>query len=109
MPEGLRLRDGRMVLEVIPDARGGKDAALTALARHLRCKAMLVMGDDATDVAMFRAALALARDEGMHLVLAGVASGPETPPEIVELADVVLRSTEEALEGLETLARALGV
>jgi trehalose 6-phosphate phosphatase len=109
LPEGLRLRDGRMVLEVIPDARGGKDVALTALARHLRCKAMLVMGDDATDVAMFRAALSLARDEGMHLVLAGVASGPETPPEIIELADVVLRSTEEALEGLETLARALGV
>jgi trehalose 6-phosphate phosphatase len=109
LPEGLRLRDGRMVLEVIPDARGGKDVALTALAGHLRCKSMLVMGDDATDVAMFRAALTLARDEGMHLVLAGVASGPETPPEIVELADVVLRSTEEALEGLETLARALGV
>lgn len=109
LPEGLRLRDGRMVLEVIPDARGGKDVALTALARHLRCRAMLVMGDDATDVAMFRAAISLARDEGLHVVLAGVASGPETPPEIVELADVVLRSTEEALEGLEALARALGV
>lgn len=109
LPEGLRLRDGRMVLEVIPDAQGGKGAALTALVRHLRCKSVLVMGDDATDVAMFRAALSLAQDEGMHVVLAGVASGPETPPEIIELADVVLRSTEEALEGLETLARALGV
>lgn len=109
LPEGLRLREGRMVLEVIPDARGGKDLALTALARHLRCRAMLVMGDDATDVAMFRAAIALAHEERMHVLLAGVASGAETPAEIVELSDVVLRSTGEALEGLEALARALGV
>ena len=109
LPEGLRLRDGRMVLEVIPDARGGKDLALTALARHVKCKSLLAMGDDATDVAMFRAAIEMAKTEGIHVLLAGVSGGPETPPEIVELADVVLRSTGEALEGLETLARALGV
>jgi trehalose-phosphatase len=109
LPEGLRLREGRMVLEVIPDARGGKDLAITALARHVKCKSLLAMGDDATDVGMFRAALELAKSEGIHVLLAGVSGGPETPPEIVELSDVVLRSTGEALEGLETLARALGV
>jgi len=109
LPEGLRLREGRMVLEVIPDARGGKDLALTALVRQFRCKALLVMGDDATDVGMFRAALELAKSDGVHVLLAGVSGGPETPPEILELSDVVLRSPEEALEGLETIARALGV
>lgn len=108
MPEGLRLRDGRMVLEVLPDARGGKDLALTALAQQFRCKSLFVMGDDATDVAMFRAALDLGR-QGVHVLLAGVSGGAETPPEIVELADVLLRSTDEALEALETIARALGV
>lgn len=107
LPEGLRLREGRMVLEVLPDARGGKDLALSALANQFRAKSMLVMGDDATDVAMFRAALELGRG-GVHLLLAGVSGGAETPPEIAELADVMLRSTEEALEALETLARALG-
>jgi len=39
----------------------------------------------------------------------GVAGGRETPPRIVELADLVVNSPAEALEALETLARALGV
>ena len=109
LPEGLRLREGRMVLEVLPDARGGKDIALTALTRHLHCKTLLAMGDDETDVAMFRAGVSLAQTDGLHVLLVGVSGGPETPAEITELADVVVRSTEEALEGLETVARALGV
>lgn len=107
VPAGLRLREGRMVLEVLPDARGGKDLALTALAGHFHAHALFVMGDDATDVAMFRAALELGR-RGVHVLLAGVSGGSETPPEIAELADVLFRSTEEALEALETIARALG-
>lgn len=108
LPPGLRLREGRMVLEVLPDARGGKDLALVALANQFRAKTMLVMGDDATDVAMFRAALEL-ESAGALVLLAGVSGGDETPPEILELAHVMLRSTEEALEALETVARALGV
>lgn len=107
LPPELRLREGRMVLEVVPDARGGKDRALTALARQFKVRSLLVMGDDATDAAMFRAALQLA-PEGVHVLLAGVSGGAETPPEIAELADVLLRSTDEALEALETIARALG-
>jgi phosphoglycolate phosphatase-like HAD superfamily hydrolase len=98
-----------MVLEVLPDARGGKDLALTALARQLHCKTIMCLGDDATDVAMFRAALDLAKSDGLHVLLVGVSGGHETPEEITDLADVVVRSPEEALEGLETLARALGV
>jgi trehalose 6-phosphate phosphatase len=108
LPEGLRIREGRMVLEVLPDARGGKDLALAALMKQYRSRALLVMGDDATDAAMFRTALKLA-PEGVHVLLAGVSGGSETPPEIAELSDVLLRSTDEALEALETVARALGV
>jgi len=107
LPDGLRLREGRMVLEVLPDAPGGKDMALTALARHFKTRAVVVMGDDLTDVAMFRAAIAL-RDEGAAALVLGVAGGEETPPEIASLADVMLDSTEQVLEALETLARALG-
>jgi trehalose-phosphatase len=107
LPEGLRLREGRMVLEVLPNAQGGKDVALTALARHFRAHSAFVMGDDVTDVAMFRSALQL-RKEGAEVLLAGVSGGAETPPEIEALSDIFLRSTDEALEALETLARALG-
>ena len=109
LPQGLRLREGRMVLEVIPDARGGKDLAITALCRQLRARSLLVMGDDLTDVAMFRAAIGLAKSDGLHVLIAGISGGPETPAEIQELSDVLMRGTEEALEGLETLARALSV
>ena len=107
LPEGLRLREGRMVLEVLPDAQGGKDLAFSALANQFKVHAVLALGDDATDAAMFRAALQLA-PSGVHVLLAGVSGGAETPPEIAELADVLLRSTDEALEALETVARALG-
>ncbi len=109
LPPGLRLREGRMVLEIVPDARGGKDLSLLALANQFKVKSVLVMGDDDTDAAMFRAALKLAGEGGVHVLLAGVSGGTETPEEIADLADVMLRSTDEALEALETVARALGV
>ncbi len=108
LPAGLRLRDGRMVLEVIPDADGGKGKALLALAKHFRARALLVMGDDATDVAMFRAAVEL-RSQGTRAVVIGVSGGAETPAEIQANADIMLASPEEALEALEVLARSLGV
>ncbi|MBN9493631.1 trehalose-phosphatase [bacterium] len=108
LPEGLRLRDGRMVLEVLPSAQSGKGLALTALAKQFRSHSMFILGDDATDVDMFRAAAALAKDN-VHVLLGGVSGGRETPPEIAEMADIMLRSTEESREALETVARALGV
>lgn len=107
LPKGLRLREGRMVLEVVPDAEGGKDRALAALAKNVRAKSVLTMGDDATDVAMFKTAQDL-RKAGTKVLIAGIASGRETPKDIEVLADVMLASTEEALEGLEVVARSLG-
>lgn len=109
LPEGLRLREGRMVLEVLPDADGGKDRALAALISHYQVRAVFALGDDATDVGMFRVARAFRDDTGASVLIAGVSGGDETPAEIAELSDVILRSPEEALEALETAARALGV
>ncbi len=106
LADGLRLREGRMVLEVLPDARGGKDQALRALVHHFRAHSLLVMGDDLTDVAMFRAALEM-RESGETVVLAGVSGGDETPMEIAELADVLLPSTTEVRALLEAVATAL--
>ncbi|MGI8925389.1 MAG: trehalose-phosphatase [Tepidiformaceae bacterium] len=108
LPASLRLREGRMVLEVLPNARGGKDQALRAIANHLKVKTILAMGDDATDVAMFRAAREL-EPGGVTVLLVGVSGGTETPAAIAELSDILLRSPDEALEALETVARALGV
>ena len=107
LPESLRVREGRMVLEVLPNERGGKDLALTALVEHFRVKSVLAMGDDLTDVAMFEAGIAL-REEGIAVLLAGVSGAEETPPRISELADLMLESPAEAREALEVLAGALG-
>jgi trehalose 6-phosphate phosphatase len=108
LPAELRLREGRMVYEVLPNAQGGKDRALLALANHFKAHALLAMGDDLTDVAMFRAAHSL-REKGEHVLLAGVSGGPETPQEIRDLSDIVLESTDQARELLESLARHIGV
>jgi trehalose 6-phosphate phosphatase len=108
LPPGLRIREGRMVLEVLPDAESGKDRALTALAGHFKVKSIITLGDDRTDVAMFEAAIA-ERREGKTVLICGVMGGAETPPGIRENADVMLESTEAAREALETVARALAV
>ena len=97
-----------MVLEVLPISENGKGSALTAVTRHFHAKSMLVMGDDATDAAMFRVARTF-ETEGVTTLLVGISGGQETPPEIEELADTMLNSTNEAREALEVIARALGV
>lgn len=108
LPKELRIREGRMVIEVLPNEQGGKDRALTALVQHFKAKSLVTMGDDRTDVGMFRAAIA-ERDNGTTVLVCGVAGGEETPPGILEHADIMLDSTEAAREALETIARALGV
>ncbi|MEX1103583.1 MAG: hypothetical protein WED87_05010, partial [Dehalococcoidia bacterium] len=75
-------------------------------ARHLPSPPLNSWGT--SDRAMFRAALVLGM-VGVHVLVVGVSGGNETPPEISELADIMVRSTDEALEALETVARALGV
>lgn len=106
LPEELRIREGRMVLEVLPDAQGGKDRALTALVSHFKAKSLVVMGDDRTDVGMFEAAIA-ERERGNSVLVCGVAGGTETPPGIRENADIMLDSTDHTREALEVIARAL--
>jgi trehalose-phosphatase len=108
LPAGLRLRDGRRVLEVLPDAEGGKDRALAALINRFKPRSLFVMGDDRTDAVMFKLAVGQ-REAGLSVLLAGIDGGDETPPEILHLSDLMLRSTDEALEALEVVARALGV
>lgn len=107
LPPGLRLREGRMVYEVIPDVDGGKDVALRALVEHLKPQALVVLGDDLTDVAMFQIAHEF-RDSARESLVLGVSGGAETPPGIEAAADVMLRSTEHAAAALDLLATELG-
>jgi trehalose 6-phosphate phosphatase len=108
LPGGLRLRDGRRVLEVLPDAEGGKDRALLALIHHFKPRSLVIMGDDLTDAAMFRCAAAQ-REDGLAVLIAGISGGEETPQEIADLSDTMLASTDAAIEALEAVAAVFGV
>lgn len=94
LPEGLRLQPGRLVLEVLPEG-AGKGAALAALVERFRPGAVLVLGDDLTDVAMFEAAAAL-RAGGAHVLALAVEGGVETPPEVTAAADLAVAQREVA-------------
>jgi trehalose 6-phosphate phosphatase len=108
LPPNLRLREGRMVLEVLPDTEAGKDRALRALVRHFRPKSVLALGDDVTDVAMLTEAGTL-RAQGTRVLRVGVSSGTETPAGLQAESDLLLTSAVEVIEMLEALVVALGV
>ena len=56
---GVELRGGRMSLEVRPAAAGDKGSALRSVVERHGLRGLLVLGDDVTDVDMFRAATEL--------------------------------------------------
>ncbi len=107
LPPNLRLREGRMVLEVLPNTEAGKDRALRALVRHFRPKSVLALGDDVTDVAMLTEAGTL-RAQGTRVLRIGISSGIETPAGLEAESDLLLTSAFEAIEVLDALVVALG-
>ncbi|HXG42876.1 MAG TPA: trehalose-phosphatase [Dehalococcoidia bacterium] len=91
--------EGKMVLELRPPLGADKGTAALDLARRHRLRGALALGDDITDVPMFRR---LRRAPGLRAVCVAVA-GPETPPLVLQLAHYRV----EGVEGVETLLRGL--
>lgn len=99
---GLRVTEGKMVLEVRPDARVDKGTAVLQLARRLgglapRASAAFV-GDDRTDEDAFRAL----RSRAPAAVTIRVA----VEPEVATAAEFVVRDPAEVLDFLEWLLAA---
>ena len=101
---GLRPHPGRMSLELRPPLDVDKGSVTTALLRG--CTAACYFGDDLGDLPAF-AALAAAAHDGVATVAVAVADD-ESPPEVLEAADVVLHGPGEAFAALEWLAGAAG-
>jgi trehalose 6-phosphate phosphatase len=101
---GLELRHGRMSVELRPIGAGDKgSAAREVVARH-GLRGVVVMGDDVTDLDMFRAVAAL-RDGGqLSAAIIAVGGAGEVPPEVAAASDVVLESPEQAAELLDRLS-----
>lgn len=102
--DGLELRHGRMSVELRPIGAGDKGTATREIVARHGLRGVVVLGDDVTDLDMFRAVAAL-RDEGrVRAAIIGVGGGGgEVPPEVGAAADVVLEGPEAAAALLDRL------
>jgi trehalose-phosphatase len=104
---GLVQVDGRRIVELRPEAAGGKGQALERLLERERPGAVLVLGDDVSDAEAF-AAMRAAREAGRIAGLAVAVHGAsETPAVIRDSADAFLASTHDAARLLSSLATML--
>lgn len=102
---GVELRPGRMSIEIRPIGLGDKGVATRAIIERFNLRGAVVMGDDVTDLDMFRA-VAEARSVGqLRGAIIGVGGADrEVPPEVMAEADAVLESPEAAARFLRALA-----
>lgn len=103
---GLRVVEGRRVVELRPPLDVNKGTALLDLLRRHAVKGIIYAGDDKTDLDAFRAIHRWAIQEERRALAVGVIS-PEMPPGLKEEADLVVEGIEGLAEFLATLADAL--
>ena len=99
---GLELLRGRMAVELRPPVPIDKGSTVERLVAE--CRAACFFGDDAGDLAAFAALDRLAA-RGLAAVRVAVAD-EESPPQLVQAADVVVRGPAEAIALLRRLADA---
>ncbi len=102
---GLWAQGGRMSVELRPPVEVDKGTAVTDWCAGL--KAACFLGDDQGDLAAFRALDHLREEQGLEAVKVAVASS-ESPPELVEGADLVVEGPRGVVELLSGLVQALG-
>lgn len=101
---GLRARDGKMVLEIIPDVDVHKGTALRALVTASGARRVLYVGDDHTDADAWRAMRAM-RDAGeVDAAYCVLADGPEVHPAVRDAADTMVDGTVGVRALMEQLA-----
>ena len=100
---GLELIEGKMVLELVPPDRPLKGGAVERLVGEHALEALLYAGDDHADLAAFAALDRLTTSEDVDLAVRVAVRGPETPPALIEAADVVAEGPEGLVDLLRTL------
>ncbi len=96
-----QVHEGRRAIELRPAVRVSKGTAMETLVERLKINSVLCLGDDTTDIDMFRAARRL-REEGW-LTLTVAVRNPEAPPELLREADYWV----EGVDGVKWLLEAL--
>jgi trehalose 6-phosphate phosphatase len=103
-PQGLTLRPGRMSVELRPAGVGDKGTAVERAITRYALRGLVLLGDDVTDLDMFRAA-AEARAAGrLNATILAVAGAGEVPPSVAAAADALLPDPAAAADLLSALA-----
>lgn len=103
--QGLLVTEGKLVVEVRPPVGVDKGTSLMQLVTEYGLKGVICLGDDVTDVDAFKSLHALS-SQGRCLGLALGVLGQNTPPEIEQEADLLLRGVPEVEELLQGIAKA---
>ena len=100
---GLRVKEGKMVVEVAPDVEVDKGTAVEVLVRKAGLTGAIVIGDDVTDCDAFDAVHRLAETQGFSGAAVAVVDG-ETPADVILKADYWLDGRGEVEEFLRWMA-----
>ena len=100
---GLRVKEGKMVVEVAPDVDVSKGTVVEELAREAGLTGAIVLGDDVTDCDAFDAVHRMAETQGFNGAAVAVVDG-ETPPDVILKADYWLDGRGEVEEFLRWMA-----
>jgi trehalose-phosphatase len=101
---GLRTRDGKMILELIPDVDVHKGTALQALVQAAGARRVMYVGDDHTDADAWGSMRRMLADGRLDAALCVLADGPEVDPSVRAQADLLVPGTEGVLRLMRTLA-----
>lgn len=102
--EGLRLVEGKAVLELLPAGRPLKGGAVERIVGEHALDAALFAGDDVADLEAFDALGRLAAEREGFLAVRVAVRGPETPEELLDAADVVVDGPTGLVELLAQIA-----
>jgi trehalose 6-phosphate phosphatase len=94
---GLVARYGRKVLEVLPPIDSNKGTAVRRMLEERGLRRALAAGDDTTDLDSFAAL------DGLDVALRVAVASAESPPSLLEAADLVVGSPAEFLALLRKL------
>lgn len=104
---GLKVTEGKMVIELRPPVEVDKGTALRELVDEHGLAGIFYVGDDLTDVDAFLALCELREAKALRALSIAVL-GDETPSEVLENADLVLRGVSEVERFLLWLSQEVG-
>lgn len=104
---GLRVTEGRMVIELRPPVDRDKGTSVRALAQRHALASALYLGDDRTDEDAFHALREL-RAEGICEGIAVAVGHAEAPASLTECADIILPSIGQVPRFIQWTLQMLG-